>query len=133
MSTKSRRSHLKSAWSDSSSSLWEYPKKSYLLHGVEPVFLDSRALKFLISKIYYLTIFKDAAAADEEASLIHQLEMLEIQEEIDDEENDNEEERDEDVQIIEEEEDIPPPNAPQETQKKKKIQSQITSFFARQK
>ena len=59
--------------------------------------------------------------------------MLEIQEEIYDEENDNEEERDEDVQIIEEEEDIPPPNAPQETQKMKKIQSQITSFFARQK
>ena len=66
-------------------------------------------------------------------ALIHQLEMLEIQEEIYDDENDNEEERDEDVQIIEEEEDIPPPNAPQETQKKKKIQSQITSFFARQK
>jgi hypothetical protein len=57
--------------------------------------------------------------------------MLEIQEEIGDEEDDNEEDGDEDVQILEE--DNLPPNAPQETQKEKKIQSQITSFFARQK
>jgi hypothetical protein len=40
------------------------------------------------TKIPRFQSFEDAAAADEEAMLIHQLEMLEIQEEIDNEDDD---------------------------------------------
>ena len=63
-------------------------------------------------------------AADEEASLIHQLEMLEIEEEI------NNEVDDEDVQIVQAEEENLPPKAP-EGIKEKKLQLQITSFLLR--
>ena len=58
--------------------------------------------------------------------LIHQLEMLEIQEEIDNEDDD------EDLEILEEEEANVTPKAP-ENNKEKKFQPQITSFFARKK
>ena len=67
---------------------------------------------------------QDAAAADEEAMLIHQLEMLEIQEKIDNE--------DDDLEILEEEEANVTPKAP-ENNKEKKFQPQITSFFAKKK
>ena len=69
---------------------------------------------------------QDAAAADEEAMLIHQLEMLEIQEEIDNEDDD------EDLEILEEEEANVTPKAP-ENNKEKKFKPQITSFFAKKK
>ena len=61
-------------------------------------------------------------AADEEATLIHQLEMLEIEEEIMEEEDE--------VAIVE----VPKSNdVPQATPQpeKKRIQSQITAFFAK--
>ena len=67
-----------------------------------------------------------SAAADEEAMLIHQLEMPEIQEEIDNEDDD------EDLEILEEEEANVTPKAP-ENNKEKKFQPQITSFFAKKK
>ena len=75
------------------------------------------------TKIPRFQSFEDAAAADEEAMLIHQLEMLEIQEEIDNEDDD------EDLEILEEEE----ANDKEENNKEKKFQPQITSFFAKKK
>ena len=63
---------------------------------------------------------------NEEAMLIHQLEMLEIQEEIDNEDDD------EDLEILEEEEANVTPKAP-ENNKEKKFKPQITSFFAKKK
>ena len=77
------------------------------------------------SLIQNLKNVKDAVAADKEASLLHKLEMLEIEEEI------NKEVDDENVQIVQAEENVPP-KAP-ESIKEKKFQLQITSFFAKKK